>query len=505
MRLATVSQSRRIDELAQSDYALPGDVLMEAAGSLAAREIVLSYIPEMKRGRIAIVCGPGNNGGDGLVVARHLHSSGHQGVGVYLVAPEAKRSALFRAQLDRCLRQGISVADLAMNPAALEAVASSALIVDALFGTGLTKEIEAPYRAVVAALNAGKAPVVSLDVPSGLDANRGMPLGVAVRARQTIVFGPPKPGFFVSEGPAHVGRLKSFAIGFPSELVKATAASHFAFTERLALKLLPKRAAASNKAKHGHALVFAGSEGMWGAGLLAASAAYRMGAGYVTLASHEEPLEILRDTPEILTARADNEALWKHRKWTAVAIGPGLGTGSETARLVRRLIDEAGDVPVVADADALTVIAKEKIAKLPASWILTPHAGELQRLIDVPSKTIESDRFHYAREAAMSYGCHVLLKGFRTVVSNGEKNWVVTSGNAALAKAGTGDVLTGMIVSLAAQGLPALQAATTAAYVHGRMADEWVRAGSSRGSLTASDLREILPQLLARLAQAPVF
>jgi NAD(P)H-hydrate epimerase len=499
VRLATVSQSRRIDQLAQSDYALPGDVLMEAAGSLAAREITQSFIPELKRGRVAIVCGPGNNGGDGLVVAKHLHSAGHRDVAVFLVAPGAKRSALFREQLDRCVRQGVTIGDLIANPAALEAVRASAIIIDAIFGTGLGNEVEQPYRNVIAAMNESSAPIVSLDVPSGLDADRGMPLGVAVRAHQTICFGPPKPGFFVSEGPSHVGQLKALSIGFPRELVRKTADSHFAFTEKLAHRFLPKRSAGSNKARHGHALIFAGSEGMWGAGLLSASAAYRMGCGYVTLASHEEPLEILRDTPEILTTRADNEALWKHRKWTAVAIGPGLGTGENTYRLIRRLIDEAGSVPVIVDADALTVIAERKIASLPPMWVLTPHAGEMKRLINVDSKDIEADRFRYSREAAEHFGCHVLLKGYRTVVTGEGKSWVATSGNSALAKAGTGDVLTGMICSLAAQGLSTLKASATAAYVHGRIADEWVRAGNSRGGLNASDLRAVLPQLLSRL------
>jgi ADP-dependent NAD(P)H-hydrate dehydratase / NAD(P)H-hydrate epimerase len=456
---------------------------------------------------VAVVCGPGNNGGDGLVVARHLHSMrrslGVKEVIVYLLAPAEKESGLFKTQLQHCRQacgDGLSIksAPPGFDP-------SIGLLVDAIFGTGLRSKVEAPYSDVIGSMNQSKIPIVSLDTPSGLDADRGSVKGVAVRAEHTLTYGLAKPGFFVSEGPGHVGRLTILPIGFPDEVVKRVAVDRFAFTSSSLARLLPKRKSSSNKTHHGHALVLAGSPGMWGAGLLSAGAAARMGSGYVTLASNEEPLEVLRDSPEILTARAGDEGLWTKKKWTAVGIGPGLGTGEDTHRILLRLIGE-NDAPVVADADAITVIAERRIWPLPSNWVLTPHAGELARILKgkgVTARDIEADRFRFALEASEILGCHVLLKGFRTVVASGKKAAVILSGNSALAKAGTGDVLTGMIVGLMAQGLRPSAAAMCAAYIHGKMADEWVRSGRSAGSLQASDLREILPGLMARLAQAP--
>jgi NAD(P)H-hydrate epimerase len=224
----------------------------------------------------------------------------------------------------------------------------------------------------------------------------------------------------------------------------------------------------------------------------------------VTLASHDEPLEILKDVPEILTARADSEKLWSKRKWTAAAVGPGLGVNDKTEAIIKKLmaIEEA---PVVADADAITVIAERKLYPLPKHWILTPHAGELSRLIGVPAKEIEQDRFRYVEEAQKKAGCIVLLKGFRTVIADSgveKKRSVILSGNSSLAKAGTGDVLTGLIAGLLAQKMTPWKAANCGAFIHGKLADEWLRAGGDRRSLQASDLREMLPTLLQRLARS---
>jgi ADP-dependent NAD(P)H-hydrate dehydratase / NAD(P)H-hydrate epimerase len=511
MRLASVEQSRRIDELTQSDHGLSGEILMEAAGALSAEDIANSFADQIQGSRVAVVCGPGNNGGDGLVVARHLHSMrlsfGIKEIIVFLAAPQEKWGGLFKTQLDRCRRvegEGLKIEPVSQNfERALGG--SFGILVDAIFGIGLRSRVEAPYTHLIESMNRSKIPIVSLDTPSGLDADRGVAQGIAVRADRTLTYGLAKPGFFVSDGPRHVGRLKTLSIGFPEEVVRRIAVDRFAFTSSSLLRLLPKRRASSNKTHHGHALMLAGSPGMWGAGLLSASSASRVGAGYVTLASHEEPLEVLRDSPEILTAYANDEALWKRKKWTAVGIGPGLGTDDRTHRLLCRLIQE-NDAPVVADADAITVIAEGRLWPLPPNWVITPHAGELARILKdtgVSARDIEGDRFRFATEAAERLGCHVLLKGFRTVVASGGKAAVILSGNAALAKAGTGDVLTGMIVGLMAQGLRPSAAAMCGAYIHGKMADEWVRSGRFAGSLQASDLREILPGLMAKLARAP--
>ena len=508
MRFATVEQSRKIDQSSQENYELPGELLMEAAGSGAAREIDQSFYPEIKSGAIAIVCGPGNNGGDGLVLARHLHSMGHRDVTVFLPMGVNKGKELFQTQLSRVQKQGLRVIDLQETPEKQDQLKSSRLVVDAIFGTGLVsdpaREASDSIRGLIDLMNSLKAPKVSLDIPSGLDADRGIVHGVCVRANMTITFGLAKPGFFVSEGPLHIGRLRVLPIGFPYEVLRGEATTHFGFTEKLARRYLPKRSASSNKSDHGHLLVIAGQKGTWGAAILSSMAAYRMGTGYVTLASFEDSSKVVAETPEVMTAEIDDEELWSNKKISAIAIGPGMGVNQRSADLIQRLKDEKRE-RVVLDADALTTCVQFGLFPLPASWVITPHSGELSRILKVDAKTINRDRFGFAKKASCELGCHVLLKGFRSVLAFEDRCMVIMSGNSSLAKAGTGDILTGMVGGLLAQGLPALQGTATAAYIHGRMADEWLKQGNDKRTLTASDLSQHLPQLMGRLAgKAPL-
>ncbi len=502
MRLATTEQSRSIEDITQRDYGVDFELLMEAAGSGAAREIDQAYFPELKKGSIGILCGPGNNGGDALVVARHLHSMGYRDLDVYTLAPAGKTSALFKKQMARAELCGIRLIDLIAHPEKTPQIQGANIIIDGLFGIGLTRKIEDPYDSIVSLVNRLKVPVVSLDIPSGLDADRGYVLGNAIRANMTITFGLAKPGFFVAEGPLHVGRLRVMPIGFPYEVLRRVAVTHFGFHERLARRYLPTRAENSNKSDHGHLLVLAGSEGKWGAGILCASGAYRMGAGYVTFASFDNPKDVLKDIPEVYTAKVDDEKIFENPRLNAVVIGPGLGTGPKTKKILSFLIKNQKRFPsVVVDADALTVCAQEKLFPLPSSWVITPHSGELSRILGVEARTIDGDRYRYALEAARLVGCHVLLKGFRSVLAHGKRCMVIMSGNAALAKAGTGDVLAGMIGGFLSQKVEPIQATATAAYIHGRLADEWVRSGNDRRSLLASDLGAHLPQLMGRIAR----
>jgi NAD(P)H-hydrate epimerase len=497
MRLATVGQAAQIDEISQKVYGLTGEILMESAGCAAAREIDLTFLPELTRGAVAVVCGPGNNGGDGLVVARHLHSGGHRDLQVFLIAPKDRQSPLFRLQLQRARLQGLRIVDLTEIPERADQIGSAELIVDALFGIGLTRKIEEPFLQVVEAMNAAKAPKVSLDTPTGLNADTGRVEGAAVKAAMTVTFGLAKTGFFVGEGPAHTGKLRVLPIGFPYEALRGIATTHFLFNERLARRYLPLRKETSNKSDHGRLLVLAGREGFWGAGILASSAAFRMGAGYVQWASFDAPYEALKEIPEVLTGKINDDALWR-TKFSAACVGPGLGSGKETAALIEKL-KKIEDLPVVVDADGITACVEHDLFPLPENWIVTPHAGELSRILKVHAQDIEKDRFAAAAQAFEKTKCHVLLKGFRSLIAFGNRCLVIHAGNSALAKAGTGDVLTGMIGGLLAQGLDTTQGAATAAYLHGRLADEWLRAGNDKSGLTASDLKAILPQVVSRL------
>lgn len=495
MRLATVEEARRLDTRAQKERGLSAEILMEAAGALSAREIEQSYFTEIKKGPVLVVCGPGHNGGDGLVVARHLKSLGAEVV-VAMLGETSKRAPLTNLQLRRAVDSGVTE----IEPQALEPfVERAGLVVDALFGIGLQRDLEATFASAVVAFNQARTPVVALDVPSGLDADRGLALGEAVRADMTITFGVAKRGFFVNDGPRHVGRLRVLPIGFPCDLIREEASTHRLFTGKTARRLLPSRSATSNKATHGRAGLVAGSEGMAGALLLACHGAGRVGAGYVIAVSHREPRDVVAQAPEFLTLSTDDPRFFEKGKFAALGVGPGLGVDDRTAAFLRSLY-ERKFASVVLDADALSVVARDH-QQVHRTWILTPHAAELARLTGATVRDIEADRFRFARETAEKLGCIVLLKGFRTVVSDGARTVVIGSGNAALAKAGSGDVLTGMITGLLAQGMKPFTAASLAAYLHGRLADVWVKSGRDLVSLEPSDLTEALPLLIRRIRE----
>jgi hydroxyethylthiazole kinase-like uncharacterized protein yjeF len=504
MRLATVEQSREIDQLSSKVYGLNSEILMEAAGALSTRELQQNFYPELTRGMTAIVCGPGNNGGDGLVLARHLHSAGFRDICVILVGSGKRLSPLFKMQLKRVELHGIRIINAQKEKKKLDIIKSATLIVDALFGIGAKGELKSEFASVITKMNAMKIPIASLDCPSGLDCNSGQILGIAVRAHTTFTFGLAKPGFFVGEGPQHVGKLRVLSIGFPYESLRGIATTHFVFLDRLARRYLPQRKDNTSKADYGRAVIMAGSPGMWGAGILASQAAYRMGAGYVVWATNDIPIKELANTPEVLTATFDDDAIWNTKKVDAYLIGPGAGVNDQTLQNLRRLKNLKAK-KVVVDADALIVALKYNLFPFPKSWVVTPHSGELSKLIKMSRTDIEANRFAAALKASKALGCHVLLKGYRSILAYGERCMLINSGNAALAKAGSGDVLSGMIVSLMAQGLDTIQATATAAYLHGKIADEWVRMGNDKRSLNPSDLKEHMSKILSRASQGAIF
>lgn len=504
MRLLTVAQCRDVDSLSCRAYGLTNEILMESAGIQAARECQQNFYPELTRGLAVIVCGPGNNGGDGLVMARHLHSMGFRDILVVLAAPKTKRSTMFKSQLKRAELHGLRVIDAFQEPKKLEQLKSATLIVDAIFGIGLKNKIDGEYRALIDQINSLKVPVVSLDSPSGLNCDTGIASGVVIKSHTTFTFGLPKPGFFTADGPQLVGKLRVLSIGYPFECLRGVATTHFVFNDKLARRYLPARKDRSNKSDYGRLVIMAGSENMWGAGILASQSAYRIGAGYVIWAGVKLPLEKLELMPEVLTSSLESEAIWDTEKVSAYAVGPGLGVNQDTLKIIKKLKSLKAE-KVVLDADAITVCVKYDLFPLPKTWVLTPHAAELSRIIKKDVKTIELDRFQAALQAAKKTGCHVLLKGYRSILAYENRCMVINSGNSALAKAGAGDVLTGMIAGLLAQGCDTLQATATAAYVHGRLADEWIRSGFDKRALLPSDLKEGLSSMLSRITQGAIF
>lgn len=464
--MATRDEVYRIDKAAAGEFGLSSPQLIEKAGHALAREFkkIHSQWDLPPQARIGVWCGPGNNGADGKAMARSLKAE-----------------------------QNLSVEILegtGWNPE------DYALIIDALFGVGLNRPLAMEFRTQILRLNAADIKVLAVDLPSGLEADTGNVLGAAVKAGWTLTVAPAKAGLFLNEGPRHAGKVVSVDIGFPPALLKREAQSVFLVGPASARKLLPPRSPTANKTQFGHLLVLAGARGMEGAARMVSEAAARMGCGYVTLCS-PSPRTSQEARPDFL--RLDLKSFFKNdlKKYSAVVVGPGLGVQPLTRRILEHLSEHHGKVLV--DADALTVLSQNPALRPPPTWLLTPHAGELSRLLGIPAKELEADRLKSVAKAQTSLNTLVLFKGFRTVVGAQGKQYIVGSGNVALAKAGSGDVLAGFIGSLMAQGLSSEKAAVLGAYLHGRCADDWLRRGHSTRTLMASDLPDLIDASLRSL------
>ncbi len=441
--------------------------LMIKAGRLAAKKL------KNLNGTIAIVCGPGNNGGDGFVVAQELFK---QKKVVQIIVPLTPQTQLAKVEFKKCLRLKI--------PILKAPIAKVDYVIDALFGIGLSRPM--PFKKLIEWINLH--PVISLDVPSGLNSDTGTCNGPVVRAQRTLTFGASKPGFYVNFGPEHCGQIEVLKL-YPIQ-------SSIQLFDQMKL---PKRPNQSNKSSFGHTLILSGREGYWGSGLMSSSAAFRVGSGYVTWASFDS-IPLHRAIPEALTATINNKLF--SGKFDSILVGPGLGTTNKTAHLLKYLFRFPN---VIVDADALQVAVTHKLFPFPKTWLITPHAGELAKILEKPAKFLESDRMMAVELAIKKVGCSVLFKGFRSILKTESQTFVIASGNSALAKAGSGDVLGGMIAGLCAQKLPLPKAGLQGAYIHGKLSDAWVLSGRHKNSLMPSDLYRVLPKLLKKIDADDLF
>lgn len=465
--------------------------------------------------RVAVVCGKGNNGGDGLVVARLLHTAGIP-VDTWLAVPSDELgddAAPLLAQLRDC---GAGIHDLPDTPAAVAALQNADVIVDAVLGTGLRGEPRRRQGQAIEAINDTGHPVVSVDIPSGVDASTGAVPSSAVWAAVTVTFGLVKVGHLFSPGRAYCGALELADIGFPAEAIAAGAGPTGLLTEEGVAALIPRRPADAHKDTCGAVLAVAGAAGMTGAAALTAESALRSGAGRVSLAAPSSLNDILevkltevmtRALPEVrrhrclaLRALGDIQALLPRA--AALAVGPGLGRHRETAELVRRLLRQPGLPPTVVDADALHALGT-KPGELGPEFVLTPHAGEMARLCDMARPTVEDDPVACAAQLARSTGSTIVLKGAPTVIADPAGQVSVNpTGNPGMATAGSGDVLTGVIAGFLAQGLEPQAAAQCGVFVHG-MAGDLARDGMGEWGLCASDIMaHIGPAIMAVASQA---
>jgi len=511
MKVTTAAEMRLMDEKTIKECGLPGVVLMESAGRGAA-VLARERFGDPSGRRLAIVAGRGNNGGDGLVMARVFAGWGAE-VRVFLLGSRDRVGGDARINLDVALKMGLEVVEILKEAdLARMDLAAADLVVDAILGTGLSAEVEGLYRAAIERINAAGRPVVAVDLPSGVDADTGRILGAAVRADLTVTFGFPKVGHFLPPGEARVGRLEVVDIGIPPHVVAEVGPKIELLVEDSLKGLLPPRPVDSHKGRYGHVLIVAGSTGKTGAAALAALAAARSGAGLVTLAVpaslnvilEQKVTEVMTEPlpeaePGFLAPQAAERVLELCEGKNVLAVGPGLSTRPGAARTVQDLV-VSSDLPLVLDADGLNALAgsTELLKKVRHGAVLTPHPGEMARLTGQTAAAIQADRLAAASGFAAAHGVFLVLKGYRTAIGAPDgRLFLNTTGGPHLASGGMGDLLTGMVAGLAAQGLTLLDAARLAVYVHGLAADEAARAKGGVG-LLASDVLSWLPGLWGR-------
>ncbi len=497
--LLDAEQMRVLDRWAIEERGMGSLDLMERAGAGVAR-VLERVAPD---GPVAVLCGKGNNGGDGLVVARLLRE-GARRVTVVCVAPLGDFTGDARANLERLV--GEAPLELAEDRQGVrDALGEAAVIVDALLGTGFQGEARGMVGEAIEAMNAATAPVVSVDVPSGVDVSTGVASGAAVRAVATATFHAGKPGLWIAPGKAHAGEVETIDIGIPRGAPDDTT---IGLIRSSVLDALPRRAASSTKFSSGHVLVVGGSLGLTGAPRMAAHAAMRAGAGYVTacvpaslqaiLAAAAPPELMTRGLPDDdggLTAAGVTKVLEASERGGALALGPGLGRGDGAFAFARELAREV-EVALVLDADGLNAHAGAlgELTARAAPTVLTPHAGELGRLLEVGSEAVERERLHHVRLAAERAQAVVVLKGDDTLIAEPSGRVAVSPGGApALATAGSGDVLTGVITALLAVGLEPFTAAAAGVWLHAEAGREAARRQGANEGVLASDVIAALP------------
>lgn len=503
MRVLNTAQMREADRRTIDDIGIPAAVLMENAGRQAVATMESAFA-DLSASRVAILCGRGNNGGDGLVMARALRER-HIDVGVYLFGAANGMKGPAAANLAAARQIGLDIVEI-VDAQAWELhstdVVGSDIIVDALFGTGFRGPIEGICETVVADVNSAGKPVVAIDVPSGLSSDTHKVDGPVIRATLTITLGAPKIPLVLPPAEHFAGNLVIAEIGIPLSVINDVAGpSLHLLTKESMRALVEPRASDSHKGDYGRVLVVAGSRGKTGAAYLAADAAMRSGAGLVTVATPSSCLNVLASLgPEYMTEPCEEtndatlafEALDRILDMSAdvIALGPGIGRHPSTAALVQGLVERSG-TPLVLDADALNAFVGEPerlSGREGVDIIITPHPGEMARLTGLSIEDVQAQRLDVARAFATTHNVHVVLKGHRTIVATPDgRAFVNLTGNPGMATGGTGDVLTGMIAAWFGQLLDAEAACKLAVYLHG-LAGDLAEADDGEVAMTATDI-----------------
>lgn len=481
--LYRAAQVRELDRRAIEDHGIPGYTLMTRAAQVSL-DLLQARYPEARQ--LTILCGAGNNAGDGYVLARLAVGIGLNARVVALHDPRKLRGDAATAARDA------AALGIAIRPWE-EAPPLAGVVVDALLGTGLSRAVDGAYGQAIEAINHSGLPVLAVDIPSGLQADTGAVLGVAVRANCCATFIGPKVGLYTGRGPALCGQLRFDDLGVPAAVYQGIEAQAQLYGGEDLDALLAPRARDAHKGHHGHVLVVGGDLGTGGAARMAAEAAARVGAGLVSVATREAHLAaIVGPRPELMVhgVQAPEQLDELLDRASVVAVGPGLGQGAWGRGLFHQVLDSG--LPLVVDADGLNLLAMEPRQR--DDWVLTPHPGEAARLLESRVVDIQADRFAAAGSLRQRYGGTCLLKGAGTLVVDSDGSWVIGAGNPGMASGGMGDVLTGVVAGLMAQGLSGPAAARAGAWVHGRAAD--LAAVQGERGLLAGDLLGPLRRLV---------
>jgi len=522
---------RAIDRKAIEGMGIPGVVLMENAGlqvARAAAEMLLDLTQEgwlavsegplimPKEGlggkKVAIVAGKGNNGGDGFVVARHLHQRG-AAVKIFVAGEPESLQGDARINLEIIQRIGLPILPV-LDATSLEGMERWAreadLIVDALLGTGIHGPVRDPIASAIEAIDRCATPVLAVDVPSGLDSDSGQICGVCVRATRTITLALPKVGLVTYPGASYAGQVTVADIGIPKSLLQDEPVGLELITSDWVRARLPRRRGDSHKGTFGQVLIVAGSVGMTGAAAMAGESAYRAGAGLVRLALPQSLNDAMEARlTEVITIPAAEtparslsaQALPDLERWLAasdaVCLGCGISTHPDTVALVRELIRKTR-LPMLIDADGLNALtgATDLMRERGGPLVITPHPGEMARLLGTTAREVQSHRLEIARSVAVGWNAVVVLKGAFTVVAAPDGRTMVNpTGNPGMATAGSGDILAGTITGLLAQGVPAFEAAAAGVYLHGLAGDLAAKTLGQAGMM-ATDIGRYLPEAI---------
>ena len=482
--IVTKTEMQEIDRYTYSEIGIPEAVLMERA---ALQIVELIEKVNRNKGRILIVVEGGNNGGDGLAAARILIEKGYS-VDVTYIADFAKTSAQFRMQLNIINNMGVSLKKTIPNK-------EYSVIVDGIFGIGLSREIKDTHRRVIESMNKKNAVKIAIDIPSGIDATTGEMLGIAFHADYTITFGFRKLGMFFADGIDYCGEVICVDIGFPSTVMKELKPQIYAYDQSDLYKL-PKRYNNSNKGTYGRVAVIAGSRNMSGAAYLCGKAAYSTGAGLVKIYTHESNRVILQSQlPEAIMMTYDKydgalSCIEDAVRWaTVIVVGPGLGVDSTSERMLYELLMNS-EVPLVMDADALNILSDntELLKTTEVPMIITPHLKEMSRLIKKTVSDIKKNRFQLSNQFAKKMGVTLVLKDAKSIVTNGTgPTYINLAGNNGMSTGGSGDVLSGIIAGMIAGGLEPIEAARIGTYVH-CLAGDKAEGKKGKYAMLASDI-----------------